>query len=933
MTSSFIERLSQTIAAECKQPENVLIILPSRRAGTFLKRALAKAYQKNILSPSFYTFDDLVEELTSFQSIDNFNLFLRLHSCYEQLLSEEGLPAENLEAFLNWAPTLLSDFNDIDRYLVNSLDLFASIDEVRAIETWNIKGEPLTPTQEEYIALWKRIGKLYQRFTRDLVSQRISYPGLAFRVAAETLEEVHPQLKYEHIYFAGFNALSASEEAIIKYLVRIKKASIFFDADQFYLNNEMHEAGTFIRSFQQNWNFTKINWVSDSLSQPKTINIRSCSSSYAQAVVCADILAEVNLQEELNTAIILNKEELLVPVLYNLPDNISALNITMGYPVGNSPLSSFVNALIALWQSPQQRAKSAFYHKTLVDVLNHSFFVHLYPEPASIDVLKEQIIERNYVYVSTKRILSTLKESESIAFLFEVENQSLAYCNDKMLSVLELLKSNLIAAAQSADQKKQVEYSLLLEQVHHFTVVFRKISTLTQEFESLRNCSLRLFRKLIQQLINREKIAFVGEPLKGIQLMGLLETRALDFDHVILLNVNEGVLPAGKKNNSLLPLDIKKKFGLPSYQEQDAVFAHHFYRLLQRAQKVDLIYQSSSDDFGSGAEPSRFIEQIKHEFPPLGITVNEIPYEPETEISAKEKVIKKDQNTLKKIKAHLAHGLSPSAINKYLTCPLDYYYRYVLDLGEQEELEEDIQSSTFGTCIHNTIEKLHENHLGKALDSIILKEFETKCDQILTDEFLSFFAKEDLERGKNLLTFEAAKKYVREFLRFQKSLNEKNQIVHLATEQKIKATAEVHLAGREQIVHLKGTIDSILTVGGLPHLLDYKSGRVEINDLKLYSNKLELKSLKKKQKALQLLSYAYQYYQENPEAPELIPCIYSFRNKQAGLIPLKLDNQNITKSEVLDLYPQLLESILTPLLSLEEDFQHDVDSSYCQYCQ
>ena len=932
VTESFLTKLSKTIAKECPRPENVLLVLPSRRAAIFLKSALAAAYNKTILAPQFYTFDDLVAELTSFSTEDRFSLFLKLHQCYQELLQEEGEEGENLESFLNWAPTLISDFNDIDRYGINGPDLFSSINEVRALETWNINGEPLTQTQEEYIALWKRIGKLYHRFKADLVEQETGYAGLAYRIASENIDLEDDKLDYDHIYFAGFNALSNTEETIVKKLVQRKKASIYFDADDFYLNNEMHEAGTFIREYIKNWSFTKVNWIEKHFEQPKEVNIRSCPSSYAQAIVCADILANVSPDKALKTAIVLNREDLLLPVLYNLPENISALNITMGYPVGSSPIASFINAIIAMWQSPDDRKKNAFYYRTLMDVLNHSFFCHLHQNTAQIELLKEAIIHKNYVYVSQKHILKYLLGETDLSFFFEVAAQNVGHCNQKLLKVLEILRKNLTNHNQEITSSSEVERSLLIEQVYHYTLVFNRIAQLIEEFDSLKDCSLRLFRKLIQQLINKEKIPFVGEPLKGVQLMGLLETRALDFDHVILLNVNEGVLPAGKKTNSLLPYDIKRTFGLPNYQEQDAIFAHHFYRLLQRSKKIDLIYQNSSDDFGAGAEPSRFIEQMRHEFPPMGIQLNEVPYEPKVEIKVSEKAVFKNEKVIQKIKDHLTNGLSPSAINKFLSCPLDYYYRYVLGLGEQNELEEDIQSSTFGTCIHNTIEKLHEQHLGKVLDAPIFKAFENSYEKILKQEFLEFLNANDLVRGKNLLTFEAAKRYLFEFLEFQRNLSEKNQIIHWATEKIISAPLAIELNDNVQVIKLKGTVDSIVSVGGTRYLLDYKSGKVEANDLKLKSNKLEIESIAKKQKALQLLSYAFQYYVSHPDAEEITPCIYSFRNKQAGFIPLLLDQKRVSKSEVLSLYPELLQTILSSLLNTNDNFMHDPESKYCQYC-
>ena len=291
----------------------------------------------------------------------------------------------------------------------------------------------------------------------------------------------------------------------------------------------------------------------------------------------------------------------------------------------------------------------------------------------------------------------------------------------------------------------------------------------------------------------------------------------------------------------------------------------------------------------------------------------------------------KSASILDQIKNHLAAGLSPSALNKYLSCPLDYYYRYVVGLGEMDEMEEDIQSSTFGTCIHNTLEKLHKQDLKKSISPEILKTYLKQANQILEAEFLEFYNSADLKRGKNLLTFEAAKKQVEKFLRYEMQLSAKEELIHLSCESSVQAELTVQMESEEIPVKLKGKVDGILSLGGSQLLLDYKTGKVEEKDLSLDSEKL-FEKLSSYTKALQLLSYAYQYYISNPNANEISPCIYSFKNGSAGFIFLKLNKEKITKTEVLELYPKVIQHIVRDLLNSTLNFEHESDSKYCQYC-
>ncbi|MFT6715763.1 MAG: ATP-dependent helicase/nuclease subunit B [Saprospiraceae bacterium] len=931
---SFLNKIANEIAEKYEDPKDLCFVLPSQRAGTFLKQALAKNYHEirghdAIQLPTVKTLDDFVVDLSALTVLDKLSAFFKLFDTYQVILKEENEKTESVDEFINWAPTLLADFNEIDKYTVNSMEIFSYINDVRAMETWNIDGKPLTEHQVNYLKLWKRFGKLYHAFKKQTLAEKETYIGLIFREVAENIEGLYQNTKYEHLIFAGFNALSKSEETIISQFIKTKKASIYWDADNYYLQDENQEAGYFLRKFKKNWSFSEFKWPENHFkSGTKNIKIHNCNTNYAQSILAADILSQ-NTDAELNTALVLNKEDLLLPVLNALPDNVLAANITMGYELKLTPLSSFVNILLDLWYSKTGKEKNAFYYKNVIQFLEHNYTELLISNKQKLVSLKKDIIKFNKIYVGTRFIFKYLDDNPLIKTIFSSENQDLADNTQKILTVLAKLKDTLSDASSNKYDK-----SLQIEFVYHYTLVFRKLHQTIQNNPVIRNSSLKVFRLLINQLVNKEKVSFYGEPLKGIQIMGMLESRALDFEHVIIMSVNEGVLPAGKKNHSFIPYDLKREFGLPTHTEHDAIFANHFYRLMQRATTIDILYHTGSDDFGAGTEKSRFIEQIIHELPKynknIHITTSE--YNPVPSISDKVKHLPKSDELLSRIKAKLKKGLSPSAMNTLASCNMNFYYRYLVGLGELEEVEESIKSSTLGTCIHDTLENLHKLSLGTPLDETTLKNYKKLALTFLEKEFLKYFSEKDLKTGNNLLTFEVAKNYVNKFLNYELEIIKKDKYTVVQVEDNIAHELMLEIEDETIATKIHGKVDVISQIGEKKLLLDYKTGKVESKELNFKDISQFYAGSKKKAKALQLLTYAWVYYQENPETEHISPCIYSFKNSKAGFMYLKYNNKIISKSDVLELFPQVVQVLVNNLMNKKTDLKHSEDSLYCEYC-
>lgn len=930
---SFLKKFAKEIAERFESPENLCVVLPTKRAVTFLKQELAKVYKRTFWAPQFYSLDEFVERYSIQKKDDKLLLVLDLYEAYLKVVKEEP---EDIGSFLKWAPTLLSDFSDIDRYLIDPENIFSYINEARALEYWNVNGEPLTDAQKNYLHFWKLLGDIYHSFQSKLTEKGTAYSGVQYRYVAENINKIEPDIKFSKVFFAGFNALSASEEKIIYTLIKKGKAEAFWDADDYYLKSNEQEAGRFMRRIIKKYPTVPFNWSEKNISKGhKAINIVACNTDSAQTHYAGSLLQETfNQENATRTAVVLNNEDLLLPLLYSLPSNVKAANITMGYSLKLAPLTTFINACFDCWSNYRGAInQKAFYFKSIFQIIEHPYFSHLALDyKTEIQNLKNELIKKNVVYVGIKRFQKHFKQAGFIPLLFNEHIDSKGSMQS-MLGLLGLLKEGI-----SKSNLSDVEKSIQTEYLFTYTIIFRKFLKLLDTSKHLQTISIKIVKKLINQLVASESISFFGEPLKGLQIMGMLETRLLDFDRIIMLSVNEGVLPKGKKDNSFIPYDIKREFELPTHHDHDAVFANHFYRLLQRGKQIDLVYLNGQNDFGASTEKSRFIEQISVELPLVNpeVIIQEISYTPSPELNKIDVEFKKDEKSIDAIVKRLEKGISPSAINNFISCSLDFYYRYILKLGEADEVEENLKHSTFGTCIHNTLELLFDPYLKKNLLVQDLKSMDKKITSILTIQFREYLSKEDLMTGNNLLTFEVAKQYVKNFLELEiknvlQAQNRKLDYRILSQENKINFIVPVQVAGKKINVKIEGFADRIGLYGNQVQLVDYKTGSVSSADLSFKSWN-ELAENSKKSKALQLALYGYIYLMQNPEIDDFVSGIYSFRNLQSGLLQLKCNRKKVTAQDIRENFPQVIEIVVQNMLSTSSVFKHNLEAKYCNYC-
>lgn len=901
----FLQHIAQELL---KLPQDRLqqtvVVLPSRRASVFLKHYMSQELEQPIWLPKLISIEDFIAEQSGLQVADNLSLQFRLYEVYRAHANKEE--ADSLEQFLQWSQTLLYDFNEIDRYLVDAKRLLTNLSGLKELEQWSLSEPDLTPFQEQYIRFFEHIYHWYEAFREKLLAEGLAYQGMAYRQAAE---QIHLQsIPHQEVWFVGLNALTTAEKRIIQHLKDVGKAKLFWDADAHYVANDLHEAGLFLRQHQEAYGGVKPQKL---LEQPKQLHFIGCAKNVGQSRVAGQILSTFD-QESIakgETALVLADEQLLFPVLNNLAD-IDTLNITMGAPLNTTPLFTLVDLLLRMQVRYQQYQRGGFYYRDVLKLLRHPYSVYLFSR-AHLQAVQQEIQQKNIVFVKAKDL--SVADALLQQFLTPWDSPTALRT---MQALIDQLKETLISDKASLASEVLFQFQKCLKQLGNY------IS------ESQESWDVKTLKTIFYQLIGKESIPFRGEPLKGLQLMGLLETRTLDFKKLIILSVNEEKLPAGKSNNSFIPFVLKKFFKMPTHEERDAVFAYHFYRLLQRVEEAYLVYNTQNDDFGSG-EPSRFITQLKAELPQLDIQQQllnaDLPQMSDKGIS-----IAKTEAVQTSIAEWAQHKVSPSALNTYIACPLQFYYRYIAGIRQEDEVEEFMESSTLGSAIHDALEKGYEDFKGQKLDAASIDLIEEKSLATL-DAILKKRFKQRLEQGKNYLLHQVAQQMCKQFIASERA--------------SIQAGVELHLMGLEQElkhslqlptvqVKLFGKVDRVDQLSGQWRIVDYKTGKVEAKDLSVAAWE-DLISNTNKAKAFQLMMYAYLYLKSNSDVASAIVGNISFKNLKEGLLCIKAKNARkaweIGAVELLA-FEEQLQTLLENILDAEEPFVQTEKISTCEYC-
>ncbi|WNM19544.1 PD-(D/E)XK nuclease family protein [Flavobacterium capsici] len=898
---TFLNQLANTIITN--YPENLsdcIIVLPNKRAKVFLINELQNITTKTIFAPDIISIEEFVQNISGIRNIDSVELLFEFYNVYCSI--EEKNKLDEFESFANWAKTLLQDFNEIDRYLLEPDKILKYLENIKEIEHWSVDINKKTELIEKHLLFWKKLPHYYHSLYKHLYNKGIGYQGLIYREATENLTHFSDNLKNEKFIFAGFNALNQAEEKIIQHLLAIDKAEVYWDLDEVFLKDELHDAGLFQRKFKKEWNFYKNNpyqWVAKDFAQQKTIEIISTPKAIGQAKIVGNIIEQHCETENLqNVAIILGEENLLLPILYSLPKNVDALNITMGFSSKNNPAQLLISKFFKLHVNTTNRNSSSYtmYFKDVLDVLTNPL---IEPYIDAYDLVN-RINRNNFSFISLNKLHELYgKENELFQLLFQKWDTNPVQFLENIAQILLYIKSKLNRDNEEEKITNAFIYSI-------YKVINKLISYLSNQNSVT---DLKTLFAIYKQVVEVAEVSFEGEPLEGLQIMGVLESRVLDFETVIITSVNEGKFPAGKSNNSFIPYDVKREYGLPTYKEKDAIYTYHFYHLLQRAKNIYLLYNSDSDGFDAG-EKSRFITQLEIEKQP-NHTLKHTFYNPIVPAVANElMVIEKSEQVQNRLKEIAETGFSPSSLTSYIRNPIQFYFQRILRIKETDEVEENIAVNTLGTIIHGTLEELYKPFLNLILtvDDIDEALFKTETEVLI--QFKKVYKEGDIKTGRNLLAYEVAKRNVENFLKAErKEIENGAEIQVLSLETTYQRTIEDNRLPFPVLI--KGNVDRIELRDGKIRIIDYKTGKVEQKNVSL-SDWNGLTDDIKNDKIIQVLAYAFMY---EPEAKnrEIEVGIVSFKNMKAGFLPF---NYKVDKVSTAVITPEIMESYLDQIVTL-----------------
>ena len=931
-------------------------VFPNRRAGLFFQKYLSEISEKPLFSPSILTINDLFMQLSGKHPADKIQMLFRLYELYKQRSGS----SESFDEFIYWGEMLLNDFDDIDKYMVDARMLFRNVSDLKSLDDdfnylspeqvqairsfWSSfypKGD--SPNQQHFLELWEILYDLYAGLRTSLAKDGCGYDGMIFREVVEQLEkEPMSDFPFDQVVFVGLNALSVSEERLLLALQKKGVADFYWDYVGPWVTDPDNKASFFLernlRLFPSRMELPATEPVQAEI---RVLGVPSAIGQAKQVYPILQALAdEQQLTDEsaLRTAIVLPDEHLLVPVLNAIPEAIQHINVTMGYPLAGTPVAALMEYILTLQKNIRYIDRvPVFYFRDVLPILNHQYVMAAAPEEVS--QLVKDMTAGNRIYVHA----ADLNRHELLSILF-TPVQNTEELSDYLIHVLEALNACLRNNRPNPDDEEMISNSTQTTADIEQEFIFHYFATVNRMKEVMREAKIEMrldtYFRLLKRMTDLITIPFEGEPLSGLQVMGVLETRALDFDRLIILSMNEGIFPLKKAANSFIPYNLRRGFGLPTYEHQDSVWAYHFYRLIRRAKQVTLLYDTRTTGLQTG-EVSRFVHQLRYHYQyPLidELVVYDVASSAVPPIS-----VQKTAEVEKLLSDFLFGGpraLSASAINTYLDCPLKFYFSVLEQIQEEDEITETVERDVFGSILHKVMEDLYAPFKGKLVTADLLKLLR-KDQPLLTGTiaraFAELFFKSPVVRpleGENFLTGEMIRKYAEKILEQDARFT---PFHYIESEKKVRAT--ITLSDR-RIVQLKGFIDRVDSLDRVLRIVDYKTG----------SGKLEFESVeglfdkeaKDRPKAvMQVFLYAWMY-QQLPEytGMPIQPAIYYLRTLfQRSFDPVveqkkgrgKADKVNSFQDFASD-FEDKLRQCLDEIFDLDIPFTQTETGKACAYC-
>jgi len=926
----FLEKVAEVLLSRSKADLlETVVVFPNKRPEIFLKKYLKEQVTEPLWLPDVRSINELITELSPLTVQDSMVSWFELFEIHKQI---EGENARHPDEFINWAPIMLRDFNDADMALANVIELFTFLSKAKALERWHPDGSSLTDFEKAYLDFYNKFYQYYDGLKKSLSEKGLGTKGMAYRQVAESVE-TESDLPWKQFIFAGFNALTKAEQKLIRNLKRNFPVTLLWDVDEYYLYPEKHhlpwqEAGLPLHGIFKNLKIDRPEWIESNLVESeKDITMVAAPKQVSQVKFAGQLLTQWTDPESagspVDTAIVLADEKLLIPLLTSLPGGEITYNVTMGYPLTLGSLSQFLTLWVDLLVRQNEQSNRAFATALVLSMLQNSslqFLLH------NSEAVLSKIKSFNREFLSCDNVLSCFREEDRAVadtlFQREVDATQLF---ERIMKLLLKLKSKVDLA--DGQEAKFTKVTLIEQQLSSLLVVMKKFSTVVSGNENY--FSLKVFQKVLSRLVAGSEISLKGEPLNGIQVMGMLETRLLDFKRVIMLSANEGVLPKNSSTESFIPFDIRKEFGLPLPDEENAIFGYHFFRLLQRAEEVVMVYNSEEGNFGSG-EKSRFLFQLEIEAakanPNLHLHHHFLKIEPGNRPDESGITIPKSKTVLKKLDTLRAKGLSPSALNQYIKCPLQFYFSRLLKLNVPDGVQSNLEANVFGTVVHEVLEEVYKPFVDKPIDTKQLAKSLDTLDRRISDSLKKNYPSGDVTRGKNLLTMKVLKRYIERFLQ--------QEIQHLQKEPRMLVAVEKELQhslvlpdGRSVII--KGVIDRVDRVESKLRISDYKTGSVKKSEVN-FKEWDQLLGDSKYSKVFQTLTYGWLFQKNFPETKELQLGLFSLRNLSDGFIAPKMQANNPEKWLVH--FETVLTALLTEIYDVQGNFLQTPDSAHCEWC-
>ncbi len=947
----FLEEVAGHILSTYGSQLNRLqVVFPNRRAGQFLLRHLAGKSKQPIWAPKVMSMEEFTEQFSNLRPADNLLLCFKMFPLYQKLMPGE----QSFDQFYSWAEIILKDFNSLDQQCVAAEKVFFHLKDLNSLEAESAlteaqklalsrfwagfrQGSEADSTfKKKFLAFWKVLPELYKGFREKLIAEGIAYNGLIARMAAEN-RDLAEQLPADKVLFCGFNALTRAEERVMKQLLHKGKANIFWDVDAHLLKPEQ-EAGKFLRRWQKDKEFAPTfpaeipNRLATKLAEK--VSLTALPLEHVQAREVGRQLQEQlkegpvpNNDQLTRTALVMPDESQLFPLLYQLPQELenSTINVTMGVPLRITPVYSLMEALLDLQRSCQQGKEAGadfFHHKPVVSLLRHAYIRGL--DPLQVQQMLSNIERNNQNYVSGE----ALRKSPKLAAIFSCAEGGIAR-GRYLLEVLELVNSQL-------RQEEKRELTLEEEYISRTRTHLERMLEIAEEVGA--RMTTELLEKLLRHLLHQLKIPFTGEPLQGLQLMGMLETRCLDFDNVYVLSLNEGVVPAASDESSLIPYFIRTAYGLPTTDEHDAIYAYHFYRLLQRAKNIHLFY-STYRSGGKQGELSRYVKQLQHElWPQLKAQHLHLQASPQNPFGIsisreelREALLRFTDN------GEPAKALSPSALNTWLHCRLQFAFRYLLKIQEPDEVQEEVDNSVFGLLMHEVLEDFYKE-FGEGVEvtreGIEQKITDTPILKRVLNAFESRFGLVPF-LGRNSLPLHMVAKMVGQVLDVDKA---HAPFRILGLEKKYTMAIEVPFGEDLYTMRLQGNIDRVDEKEGSIRVLDYKTGK----DHRAFQNIAGLfdrEIAHRNKAAMQVLLYTLLYTKNEPESlpdKKLHPALYNSKELYSrgfnGRLSMDGEELSLLTENMKEATEEQLKTIFQDILSGDKPFDQREDEKGCEYC-